>query len=328
MTMLAYSGAVLNTVGIYRSGSFVAGTFLIVWGGGHGDYAGNEVYALGPLTSGTPTWSRITDPTIPGISNVARSGGYPVSRHTYDCIGYLPGTNQMISGGCGGAYVAAGNFNVTDLFNFATNPTSNPWTTADTGSPAFNTAGSAGAQDAIGGVDDVTGAFWLMGQGNVQKIGRYLSGTWTSWDIDNPDSPTNIKAAVAGSISVMAFTTSAGAARAVDLRSTPSIYTPSTTGTGPGEKLTIEWDIAGSRFVGRAPTGGKTVWFLTPSGSPYGGGTAWVWSSTTPAGGVTPPDEDGAGTFGRLRVLSLPGGSRGLLYVPGPVNDAHFYRVA
>src|ERR1043165_5863805 len=26
---------------------------LVVWGGGHSDYAGNEVYAFGPLTSDT-----------------------------------------------------------------------------------------------------------------------------------------------------------------------------------------------------------------------------------------------------------------------------------
>lgn len=326
--MLAYSGGVLNTKGIYRSGSFVSGTFLIIWGGGHGDYAGNELYAFGPLNTNSPTWSRIIDPTIPAPSNVARSGGYPVSRHTYDCIGYLEGSNQMISGGCGGAYVAAGNYNVTDIFNFDVNPTSNPWTTNDTGSPAFNTSGSAGAQDAIGGVDDFTGAFWLMGQGNSQKIGRYLGGAWTSWDIDNPDSPTNIKAAVAGAITVMAFTTSAGGVRAVDLRGTPAIYTPSTTGTGPGEKLTLEWDIVGARFVGRTPASTKTVWFLTPSSSPYSGGTAWTWSSDTPSGGVTPPAEDGTGTHGRLRMLSLPGGARGLLYVPGPVDSAHFYRMA
>src|SRR6516225_3263064 len=38
---------------------------LIIWGGGHSDYSGNEVYSFGPLTSATPTWQRLTDPSEP-----------------------------------------------------------------------------------------------------------------------------------------------------------------------------------------------------------------------------------------------------------------------
>ena len=36
---------------------------LIVWGGGHSDYAGNEVSVLN--LNGTPSWQAITSPTIP-----------------------------------------------------------------------------------------------------------------------------------------------------------------------------------------------------------------------------------------------------------------------
>src|SRR5688500_2675426 len=38
---------------------------LVVWGGGHNDYAGNEVYAFGPLNAAAPKWQRLTDPSVP-----------------------------------------------------------------------------------------------------------------------------------------------------------------------------------------------------------------------------------------------------------------------
>lgn len=323
----AWCGGVLNTSGIYRGGSFVTGSFLVIWGGGHGDYAGNEVYAYGPLENDAPTWSRIIDPTIPAPDDVSRSGGYPVSRHTYDCLGYLPSTNQMISGVAAGTYHSATNYNVTDLFDFDTNPTGNPWSTADTGSPAFN-GGGVGGLDAVSGYDATNGAYWIVGRGNSQKIGKYVPGSgWSSWDIDNPDLAQNSKGAVSGGLGIMAMSTSSGGVRAVDIRTTPAIYTPSTTGSGPSGKLAMEWDDAGSRFVCWTGTG-KTLYFLTPSGTPYSGGAAWTWSSSTPAGGATPTTETANGTFGRFRILTISGAGRWVLVMPTQSSGVYAYRMA
>src|SRR5215475_9419554 len=36
---------------------------LVVFGGGHTDYSGNEVYAFGPITGTSPKWTRLTDPS-------------------------------------------------------------------------------------------------------------------------------------------------------------------------------------------------------------------------------------------------------------------------
>ncbi len=92
---------------------------LIIWGGGHADYVGNEVYAfnLEEVTSqGTGRWRRLTTPsTVPLNCNLRSSAlkftienregdpngclteeieimgdGQPVSRHTYDSLQYLP----------------------------------------------------------------------------------------------------------------------------------------------------------------------------------------------------------------------------------------------
>ncbi|MGE0786368.1 MAG: hypothetical protein AB7S26_11925 [Sandaracinaceae bacterium] len=74
---------------------------LLVWGGGHNDYWGNEIYAL-DLT--TQTVSRITDPS-PATPNPDDCGvtqladGRPNSRHTYDNLAYIEHAHRMFAWG-------------------------------------------------------------------------------------------------------------------------------------------------------------------------------------------------------------------------------------
>jgi hypothetical protein len=83
---------------------------LIIWGGGHGDYSGNEVYSLN-LGTASPTMTRLTNPSDftqnSGCLDSNVVDGTPVSRHTYSGIVYLPVQDQMFSFGgspapCGG----------------------------------------------------------------------------------------------------------------------------------------------------------------------------------------------------------------------------------
>jgi hypothetical protein len=68
---------------------------ILVWGGGHSDYDGNEVYAFDVATK---KWSRLTDPSEE-----------PISRHTYDYLTYSPTTDELVSGGGGALWpLAAG----------------------------------------------------------------------------------------------------------------------------------------------------------------------------------------------------------------------------
>src|SRR5262245_9864498 len=54
---------------------------LIIWGGGHHDYYGNEIYALN--LSGDPAFERLNDSTAGGCSESSCDGGLtPNSRHT------------------------------------------------------------------------------------------------------------------------------------------------------------------------------------------------------------------------------------------------------
>ena len=98
---------------------------LLVWGGGHNDYSGNGVYAF---DVDTLSWERVTLPSLPNQnpSQAAIDAGVPcalnqswtclsadvnpdqtpASRHTYDSINYLPGSDRLF--GTGGSRWADG----------------------------------------------------------------------------------------------------------------------------------------------------------------------------------------------------------------------------
>lgn len=68
---------------------------LIVWGGGHSDYPGNEVYAL---DLNALTINRLNDPSPSAGSCVeVLSDGKPPSRHTYDGLAYMANVDRMVS---------------------------------------------------------------------------------------------------------------------------------------------------------------------------------------------------------------------------------------
>jgi hypothetical protein len=68
---------------------------LIVWGGGHDDYSGNEVYAL---DLDALTMKRLNDPSAPSSSCVeVLADGTPPSRHTYDGLAYVAHADRMSS---------------------------------------------------------------------------------------------------------------------------------------------------------------------------------------------------------------------------------------
>ncbi len=69
---------------------------LIVWGGGHADYLGNEIYAL---NLNSLTMQRLNDPALPpvtsGCSETQAGGAQPNARHTYDGIAYMENVDRM-----------------------------------------------------------------------------------------------------------------------------------------------------------------------------------------------------------------------------------------
>ncbi len=67
---------------------------LLIWGGGHNDYWGNEVYSFEPATF---SWKRETTPS--DLTSAPASDplpdGQPAPRHTYDQLAYLTHANRF-----------------------------------------------------------------------------------------------------------------------------------------------------------------------------------------------------------------------------------------
>ncbi|HKW94429.1 MAG TPA: hypothetical protein VJX92_21270 [Methylomirabilota bacterium] len=80
---------------------------LVLWGGGHSDYFGNEVYALDLKAL---TVQRLTDPALPldmtGCPESLANGTQPNSRHTYDGITYIAHADRLFA--FGGARATCG----------------------------------------------------------------------------------------------------------------------------------------------------------------------------------------------------------------------------
>ncbi len=79
---------------------------LIVWGGGHSNYAGNELYAF---DVNSETWLRLTQPSTSIQQDVSHySDGKPSSRHTYGDLQYDPNNDWFVSLNAGSTYGSTG----------------------------------------------------------------------------------------------------------------------------------------------------------------------------------------------------------------------------
>lgn len=320
--VFAYSGGVVNSVGLYDGSTFVDGHFLVLWGGGHADYSGNEVYAFGPLESSSPSWRRLRDRTNPAPTNVNEDGsGNPVSRHTYGDIQYIPSTNEMITPGGKYRYSDSGGVTVAHVYNFdVASPNSNtPWETRGSGlvSPQYCAYESS------------SGRIWFR-QNVANVVGYYTlsNNTITTADFKSPvisadghaviDSNRGLWIAIGGS-TLQFYRTNNGTAN--------DYYSPTTTGTAPTGTCTLLYDPVDD-VIRVWNNNGRQLWTLTPPGTnPYQGGNAWTWSSTTPGSGATPGAANGTGTYGRFGYVNT-GTFRGYVLCNTPTQDVYFYRAA
>lgn len=308
----AWNSGVLNTVGVYHNGVFVPGIFLIIFGGGHGDYAGNEVYAFGPLNSASPSWRMLTNPTIPPPINVGRdANGMPVSRHTYDTLGYLAQSNRMISVAAPPMYQLGGSDNTADTFSFGVNPQStNPWTPIG----RITMSGAYGTQMVCCAVDELAGKVYAMVRQSHLNIYDIASNTWTTrtgvfgwdWWTCTCDIDPNTKVIV----QVDGQSTNGGPRTfGIDVRN-PSVSVPTfqitAAGMPSGLATSVVWDQRTGKFV--VWMDNRTLYYLTPPANPYQG-SGWTWSTVTPSAGASPGAGHTQGTFKRFGPMpaTMPG---------------------
>jgi hypothetical protein len=137
---------------------------LIVWGGGHKGYAGNEIYAFDVHAL---KWERVTDPTLKVNDKPHKPGRYvdglPRSCHTYNYIQYVPAIDRFCSFGTAGGYPSGNdNTSVTWQFDFETK------TWEDKGTALARGIGAYSAVDPV--------------SGHVFVRGNYPATRFAEWD--------------------------------------------------------------------------------------------------------------------------------------------------
>jgi hypothetical protein len=98
-TIRAVGGCAMVMEG-WSGGAYDAGRKRMwIWGGGHADYYGNELYAFDVETL---KWSRVTDPSPVAQDKLSADpmpDGSPVSRHTYDGLAFLGPMDRLFAFG-------------------------------------------------------------------------------------------------------------------------------------------------------------------------------------------------------------------------------------
>lgn len=316
-----WGSAVICTGGLYVGSTFTAGTWLVVIGGGHTDYGGNEVYAYGPFENNSPTWNRPRDQTRPNLDNVNHDGaGNPVSCHTYSSLVYLPNQNYMMRCAGGARHTDTNGSPFSDFYDFGqVSPNVNqPWKTAlafpgAIGSPTF-------------AYNSVDGKIW--GIGNPSGTGQITvydpaGNSWSNVNFKSPTVTGDTSAEIEPTKNTLViYGYNAGISlNGWDCSTTSGdYYTPTQTGTGPTDHGSIIYDPVLAKLVVWA--GGQTLHTLTLPSVPASG--TWTWGSIA-GGGVTPPATQVNGTYNRFRYV--PGSTiRGYVLLNSANDNIYFYR--
>lgn len=271
---------------------------LVVWGGGHSDYWGNEVYAFSTTNL---TWSRLTVPATPpgNVSTVdtCNFGTQPASMHTYGAPTFIAvgggkmfTTDGAASGPNGGGCVLSWILDIQ----------SGTWTQVHninaSGGPGFIANWDSSTGNVYVASEDNNGFqfFPTNGTGTATLLGgAQIDDFHMSGALDPVDHLMVTFSGLSGHIEVFNTTTGAkttptttgGAAR---------ICETNTTVASSG----IAWDSAINKFIAwcgnGAGAGGAQLYTLTP--------VTWVWAQIGPGAGntVTPTAPQGNGTWGRF----------------------------
>jgi hypothetical protein len=256
---------------------------LIVWGGGHADYAGNEVYTF-DLNS--LKWQRLTNPS-PYSSPDSSSWDYnpdntPVSVHTYDGLEYLPNVDRFWTHG-GSRWRSGYAHQLTWTFDFAALRWSRR---AD--SPA------CAQLEMVSAYDPVTGHVFVSGPASCSGFYAYdpVANTWTQKSdrgvryhqvaaID----PVRRKFVSIGDGYVYAHSLTTGTRQTLNTTGATAILNE----TYPG----FTYDSVSDRFV--AWDGGPYVYVLNMD--------TLQWTRLSPTNSVTPTPSTPNGTFGRWQYV-------------------------
>jgi hypothetical protein len=285
---------------------------LIIHGGGHTDYAGNEIYAFDLQYL---QWERLINPSTNIHANeLWFPDSTPNSSHTYDNVEYVPQINCFCVFGNGSRW--SNGFSGPSVACFDMN--SYTWIhKADIPSPG----------SAIGGksaYDPVSQSVWRHGAANMGFMQYYdpQQDTFVNHGYQGYEPTGWISYQSTGEIDPLRrlfITVGGGEVMAWDLTANPSpgIIMPTTgdstmvTAGNPG----LVYDPIGKKLV--AWHGGENVYVLD---------TSWHWTKILPASSNTiiPGSSALNGTYGRFRYIA----SQNLYIAVNKYNEnVYFYRL-
>ncbi len=288
---------------------------LMVWGGGHMDYFGNEMYAF---DISTMTWSRITDPSPTLVAcTLYMSDGQPGIHHTYNTLQYSGLIDSFISVMGGGYGSNCGTIvnrdTTTDLFKISTNT----W-----GKGSLQPA-SGGTIDRISAVDPATGLIYSHGTYGGSRLIEY-NPLKDTWKIKSSSEYLEIgsTAAIDPIKRLMVAVGGYGGKRQIvvwDLtKDTGYGFVPTTSGDTTLEynkNMGFQYDPTINKFVGWLD--GTDVYVLDP--------TTWVWTKMAASSdnAVTPTAAPN-GTFGRFRYIPS---KNAYILVNSTTGNVYFYKL-
>lgn len=312
LTPVLADPAAAKIVGAWGGGALdTKRNLMVIWGGGHADYWGNEVYAFD--INGL-SWSRLDEPSC-GVSTCPKEvpdypDGRPTSRHTYNNLQYIPAVDRFMSFGIGAAW-GTGNFGgpQTDAYDLDTRRWSRK-----TPNPT-----NASSTSGLTAYDSKTGRVWVNRRNGLKTLAVYDPSTDT-WEgpYGNYTPPLGMTAAIDPGRQIMVAIgqngvrvwdlTRPGNPTAVESANSAFLETVKSPG--------FEFDPTINKFV--AWTGGASVFVLDPD--------TWAWTTIEPAAGsaVVPPAQVTNGTFGRFRYVPK---YDAYVLVNGVKQNVYFYKL-
>ncbi|MEM6994218.1 MAG: MYXO-CTERM sorting domain-containing protein [Myxococcota bacterium] len=288
--MLAWGGGVLDTTRLR----------MIIWGGGHNDYYGNEMYAFDiealaweRLTEPTVDWNNCGDPNADGTAN---------ARHTYRSLAYVEHADRMfVSGGALNCFSGSCGADVTWAFDFE----SLAWNDRQpSGSHSSNCENSAE-------YDPATGSVYFSDTGGLYRY-HYDDNEWTQLNADYLWAAATAIDTTRGVLLMIAE----GEVWSYDIAGANFERTDWNTTGGDdfiaGTAQGLAYDPTTDRYVG---WGGDTIYALDPE--------TQAWETFDVPG--APEDLDGLRVWGRWRYVP---GVNAFILITDVDTDVHFFKLS
>lgn len=263
---------------------------MVVWGGGHADYSGNEVYVFDLEAL---AWERLNDPSLDVGGDEATGyypDGLPRSRHTYDYLVYIPELSAMCSTGGAGMWMSGQvNTDNFDCFDFTTLQ----WT-AYAPAPEGTIAGIADYDSSTGRVAYVLGP-------QLRYLAQYdrVADAWTTHGNNFTNGGLGLQLTGRVHPTARLFVAVGGSSIYTwDLDAAGDITESAPTLANPPPDLSranpgLDYSAALDRIVWWG--GGGSLWSLDLDGA------TWEEHPVADDNAVLPPEPVANGTYGRFR---------------------------